>query len=74
MANMPDINKTQVSMQLTVEDDQRLKRLARQYGSSKASIATSILHNGLHFVELNENDYREIATIVEARKRARGLQ
>jgi len=71
MANMPDINKTQVSMQVSVEDDQRLKKLARRTGASKASIASSILHEGLKGVLLDAKDYQEIANLLVIRTEQR---
>lgn len=71
MPNQPDINKTQVSMQVSVEDDQRLKRLSRKCGKSKACIAASILHEGLKDVPLEASDYEEIASIMKARQEQR---
>lgn len=73
MPNMPDINKTQISLQVSVEDDRRLVKLSEGCKVSKASIANSILHEGLKHIELDEVDYRKIAEIIAERKARRGL-
>ncbi len=73
MPNMPDINKTQISLQVSVEDDRKLVKLSEACKVSKASVAQSIMHEGLKHVELDEEDYRKIADIIAARKARRGL-
>lgn len=72
MANMPDVNKTQISLQVSNEDDRRLIKLSEEGKVSKASIANAILHEGLASVELDSDDYLKIAELVMKRKAKRG--
>ncbi len=71
MANMPDIKKSQVSMQVSVEDDQRLKKLSRTQKVSKAKIASAILHEGVKNVVLSDEDFKAIARVLESRRESR---
>lgn len=72
MANMPDVNKTQISLQVSNEDDRRLVKLSEEGKVSKASIANAILHEGLASVELDADDCQKIADLVMYRKSKRG--
>ncbi len=72
MANMPDVNKTQISLQVSNEDDRRLIKLSKEGKVSKASIANAILHEGLASVELDAGDYLKIDELVMYRRAKRG--
>ena len=72
MANMPDVNKTQISLQVSNEDDRRLIKLSEEGKVSKASIANAILHEGLASVKLDSGDYLKIDELVMYRRAKRG--
>ncbi len=72
MANMPDINKDLIAVQCSIETRLRLEKLAEARGISRSACAASVLRDGVANVELDADDYKAIAKLIETRKKERG--
>ncbi len=74
MANMPDINKDLITVQCSIETRIKLEKLADTCGVSRSVCATMLLRDGVANVELDAEDLRTIAELIETRKKERGWQ